>query len=73
MTVPLQLQSGLLEYAGQAAVLAGSIVLVLMLVGLGGFAYKSLRGDGITWPDEDETGEDSEVRKGSDDDDWKYY
>lgn len=51
--------------------LAGSLVLVLMLVALAGVAYKGLVGDGIEWPDEDE-GED-ELRQGDSDEDWKYY
>lgn len=69
----LQLPSGgLLESAGQMAVVAGTIIIVLMLVGLGGYAYKQLRGDGIEWPEDKEMNEDG-VRKGDSDDEWKYY
>lgn len=71
----LSFGSGLVETAAQLAVIAGTVVLLLLLVALGTFAYKSLRGDGITWPDEmdaeDDDG-DTTVRQASDDD-WKYY
>jgi len=75
VSIWFQVGSGLTESAGQAVMVAGSIVLVLMLVALGGFAYKSLRGDGIRWPDDVEEGhpEDDSVREGGNDDDWKYY
>ncbi|MFB6224101.1 MAG: hypothetical protein ABEH86_10585 [Haloarcula sp.] len=71
----IQLGSGLLESVGQIAAVAGTVVLLLMIVGLGAFAYKSLAGDGIRWPDEmDETDDDGSdgVTEGSTDD-WKYY
>jgi hypothetical protein len=73
--LPLQFGSGLLESVGQIAVLAGTLLLVLMLVALGGFAYKSLRGDGVRWPDDVEADgeENGAVREGGDDDEWKYY
>ncbi|MUV48311.1 hypothetical protein [Haloarcula sp. CBA1122] len=73
---PVQLGSGLLESVGQVAAIAGTVVLLLMLVGLGAFAYKSLIGDGIRWPDEREEAdseEDDGVVQGSREDDWKYY
>ncbi|AEM59322.1 hypothetical protein HISP_19120 (plasmid) [Haloarcula hispanica N601] len=73
---PVQLGSGLLESVGQVAAVAGTVVLLLMLVGLGAFAYKSLIGDGIRWPDEREEAdseEDDGVVQGSREDDWKYY
>jgi hypothetical protein len=77
MYIPLQSPagSGIAESLGQVAVLAGSVILVLMLVAMGGFAYKSLRGDGIRWPDETEPAEgDGEVRESHrSDDEWKYY
>ena len=62
---------GLLESAAQAAVIASTLVLVLMLVALGGFAYKQLRGGGIEWPEED-PGNDDTGRSG-DGDEWDYY
>jgi hypothetical protein len=69
----LQGGGGLLGAAGGAVALAASLILVLMIVALGAFAYKSLRGDGIEWPDDqDPDGEDG-VSSGSDDDEWDYY
>ncbi|WP_336338604.1 hypothetical protein [Haloarcula brevis] len=73
---PIQLGSGLLESVGQAAAVAGTVVLLLILVGLGAFAYKSVVGDGVRWPDERDgpDGDDEEgVVQGSREDDWKYY
>ncbi|MFY4813536.1 hypothetical protein [Haloarcula argentinensis] len=73
---PVQLGSGLLESVGQVAAVAGTVVLLLILVGLGAFAYKSLVGDGIRWPDERgeaDSEEDDGVVQGSREDDWKYY
>jgi hypothetical protein len=73
---PVQLGSGLLESVGQVAAAAGTVVLLLILVGLGAFAYKSLIGDGIRWPDEQEEADSEEgdgVVQGSREDDWKYY
>ncbi|MDQ2074371.1 hypothetical protein ACODNH_22175 [Haloarcula sp. NS06] len=73
---PVQLGSGLLESVGQVAAVAGTVVLLLILVGLGAFAYKSVVGDGIRWPDEREEmdrDEDGDVVQGSREDDWKYY
>lgn len=71
--VILQAGSGLLETVGQAAVIAGTLVLVLILVGLGSFAYKNLRGDGVEWPDQQDTDDDDSVERSEDDDEWKYY
>lgn len=67
--------SGFFESAAQLVGVAASVILILMLVALGGFAYKSLAGDGIRWPDEDkEQDGEGAVRKSSgDDDEWKYY
>jgi|JXWS01.1.fsa_nt_gb hypothetical protein len=59
--------SGLLESVSQIAVVAGSLLLVGMLVGFGAFAYKQVLGDGIEWPDEQD-GHEAES-----DDEWDYY
>ncbi|MEF8783681.1 MAG: hypothetical protein V5A39_05870 [Haloarculaceae archaeon] len=68
------LAAGLRDAVGGALALAGSIVLVLMLVALGTYAYKNLRGDGIEWPDDKpDPAEDDEIRQGDDEDEWKYY
>lgn len=70
----LQFSGGLAESAGQVVAAVGALVLVLMLVALGGFAYKSLQGNGIEWPDDREPDSgDEEVQHGNDDDEWKYY
>lgn len=72
MNVPaLQVGSGSLELVRQAAVLAGSIILFLMLVAIAGVAYKHFQGDGIEWPDQEES--DDDVSRGDEDDEWKYY
>lgn len=73
--VALQLGgSGVLESVAQLAVVGGTLVLLLALVALGAFAYKSLRGDGIRWPgDVDDDADDDEVRRGGTDDEWKYH
>jgi hypothetical protein len=55
---------------GQAAVLAGTLVLVLALVALGAFAYRQVVGDGVEWPD-DEAADGAE--RGDSSDEWKYY
>jgi hypothetical protein len=51
--------------------IGSSIVLLLIIIALGGFVYKSLTG-GIEWPSDRE--EDPEgVSRGTDEDEWKYY
>jgi len=63
---------GLTEAFSQVVVGAGAVVLLLMLVALGSFAYKSLKG-GIEWPDEQSDEEQEGVSRTSDDDEWKYH
>lgn len=65
----LQFSGGLVESLGQVAVVAGMLLLVLMFVALGTYAYKHLRGDGIEWPEDNQ--DDDGVSK-STDDEWKY-
>ena len=67
----LQSGGGVLETAGRLAATAGSLLLVLMFVALGGYAYKQLRGDGVEWPDEESEGEDG-ITSGNTDDEWDY-
>jgi len=69
----LQGGGGLLGAAGGAVALAASLILVMMIVALGAFAYKSLRGDGIEWPEDREPDEEDGVSRGNDDDEWDYY
>ncbi|MDY6819526.1 MAG: hypothetical protein SVG88_12775 [Halobacteriales archaeon] len=74
--VVFQLPSGggLIGSFAQVAVIAGTVVLILMLVAFGGFVYKSLQGDGIEWPDDKEQlPDDDEIRQGDQDDEWDYY
>lgn len=73
--VVLQFGNGFLNSIAQVAVIAGTLVLMMGLVAFGAFAYKNLRGDGVTWPDERDdldVGDDG-VRKGDNDDEWDYY
>ena len=69
-TIAPQLQSIPFESLAQLAVVAGTLVFVLMLVGLGAFAYRSLTG-GIEWPD-DQDEEEGGVTRNTGDDEWKY-
>lgn len=66
--------SGVLESPANLIALAGTLVLILMLVALGAFAYRSLNGE-LEWPGEtDETESDDDgLRRGRTDDEWKYY
>jgi hypothetical protein len=79
MYLPLQLfrGSGLLESLAQVATVGGMLLLLLMVVALGTYAYKHFQGDdGITWPEdmEDDPREaDNGLQQGSDDDEWEYY
>lgn len=64
---------GLIESAAQLATIAGTVVLVGLLIAFGAFVYKSTRGGGIRWPDDEEsTGSEGGVTRNSDDDEWKY-
>lgn len=65
------LQFGLPDVFPGLVAVAGTIVLVLMLVAMGGYLYKSLTG-GIEWP-EDREEDDDGVRRGDEDDEWDYY
>jgi hypothetical protein len=70
---PLQLPFApdLVQSAAQLASIAGSVVLVMLLVAFGAFVYRSVLGDGIEWPgdvDDDEGG----VSRAGDDEEWKY-
>ncbi len=77
MLVVLQIPtgSGIVETIGKVAATVASVVLILMIVALAGYAYKHLQGDGIEWPDdvEDPGAGDDEVESGDDDDEWDYY
>lgn len=64
--------SGLVEAFAQAAVLGGTLVLVLMFVALGTYAYKNLRGDGLEWPDDEARRDSDTVQHSDEEDEWKY-
>lgn len=51
--------------------IAGTLVLVLILVALGAFVYRSLTG-GVDWPDEPDE-DDESLQRGDRDDEWDYY
>lgn len=51
--------------------LAGTLVLLLFLVAIVGFAYKSLTG-GVEWPT-DKPDDEAGLREGDEDDEWDYY
>jgi hypothetical protein len=64
--------SKLLEMAGQAAVIAGTLLLTAGLIALVAYAYRNLGDDGMRWP-EDVEQEDGGVHQGDEDDEWDYY
>lgn len=64
-------QMGLPEFVPDLIGLAGTLVLLLILVAIGGFVYKSMTG-GVEWP-EDEPEEEDALRQGGKDDEWDYY
>ena len=64
-------QSGIPEAIPDLVGVGSAIVLVLMLVAIGAFAYKSLTG-GVEWPEDREEDEDA-LRQGGEDDEWDYY
>lgn len=64
-------QQGIPEVVGNLVGIAGTVVLLLIVVAMGAFAYKSLTG-GVDWPDEDEQDDDG-LTQGNADDEWDYY
>lgn len=63
--------TGLPEFVPDLIGLAGTLVLILMLVAFAAFVYRSLTG-GVDWPDE-EADDDDGLRRGGQDDEWDYY
>jgi hypothetical protein len=51
-TVIGAVSGGLLESLSQAVVAVATLLFALMIVAFASYAYKSLRGDGIEWPDD---------------------
>lgn len=64
-------QAGLPEAIPDLVGLGSAIVIVLMLVALGAFVYKSMNG-GVEWPEDRQEDEDA-LRQGGADDEWDYY
>lgn len=63
---------GLIGVAMDIAVIVAALLFLTMLIAFVGFIIKSLRGDGIEWPDEDESPDGDDVTE-RDDGEWKYY
>ncbi|MFC7229894.1 hypothetical protein N0B31_21015 [Salinirubellus salinus] len=66
------LQTGLPEWLTNAVGLAGTLVLVLIVVAVAGTVYKSMTG-GIEWPEDREEDDDTVTRSHDDDDEWRYH
>ena len=73
--IVLQLPTdGLLGSLAQAATVMATLLLVMMLVALGYYAYKQTRGGGVEWPEDKENASATDgVSKGDSDDEWDYY
>jgi len=69
-TLPIA-QAGLPEVIPDLIGIGSAIVIVLMLVAMAAFAYRSLNG-GVEWPEDREEDEDA-LRQGGADDEWDYY
>jgi hypothetical protein len=65
-------QQGIPDIIGNLVGIAGTVVLLLIVVAMGAFVYKSLTG-GVEWPDEDERDEEEGLTQGQSDDEWDYY
>lgn len=65
------LQLGLPDILPGLVAVGGTIVLVLMLVAMAGYLYKSMTG-GVEWP-EDREPDDDALQRGDEDDEWDYY
>jgi hypothetical protein len=69
-TVAVQLGGS--DLLPQLVGLAGTLVLLLVVVALGAFVYRSLTG-GVEWPEDDDE-DDLTVRRSRDEDDeWEFY
>lgn len=70
----LAVGTGLFDSLANLVAAGATLILVLMLIALGGFAYRSLVGDGVTWPDDvDEETDGEGVTRSHGDDEWKYH
>lgn len=64
-------QAGLPEVLPDLVGIGSAVVLLLILVALAAFVYKSVNG-GIEWPEDRNEDEDA-LREGGADDEWDYY
>lgn len=64
--------AGLPDWIPNLIGFAGTFILLLIIVAIAGFAYKTFVGGGVEWP-EDVEDEDDGVRQGDPDDEWDYY
>lgn len=64
-------QAGLTEALPNLVGIGSVVVILLMLVAMAAFAYKSMNG-GVEWPEDREEDEDA-LRQGAPDDEWDYY
>lgn len=74
---PPVFQAGLPNVVPDLIGIAGTIVLLLILVALAAFVYRSMTG-GVDWPEDSDTPgisrpDDDELREGGEDDEWDYY
>lgn len=72
VVLQLPVGSGLFGSLASLVAVASLLVLVLMVVALVGVAVRSRAEGGIRWP-EDLEPEETEVRHGRADEEWKYY
>ncbi|MEF8830104.1 MAG: hypothetical protein V5A23_01020 [Halobacteriales archaeon] len=61
---------GLPEFLPDLIGAAGAFLLVLMLVAIAGFVYRTMTGS-VEWPDEEE--DEDALTSGDADDEWDYY
>ena len=64
-------QAGLPEVIPGLVGIGSAVVILLMLVAMAAFAYRSMNG-GVEWPEDREEDEDA-LRQGGPDDEWDYY
>jgi len=65
------------ESLADAVSIAGTLILLLLLVAFASTLYRSLQGDGIRWPGDTDEESDGVSRHppadGDDEDEWKFY
>lgn len=66
------MQAGFPSGIAGVVAIAGVVVLAMIVLALGAFAYKSMTG-GIEWPEDREPADDEVTKSHSEDDEWDYY